>query len=219
MKRSFDLVVAVVILLLLIPILAVLACAVYLDDPGPVIYRGLRVGRGEKLFYIWKFRTMKIVPQSKREITVKNDPRVTRIGRLLRVSKLDELPQIINVLIGEMSFVGPRPESPHYLPYYTPEQKLVLRARPGITGQTQIRFRHEEQWLDGPDPEKLYIERILPAKLALDLDYVQHRSFLGDMNIIFRTVLAVARPRSQPLFPLEKPVLAEQHQRELAHGR
>jgi lipopolysaccharide/colanic/teichoic acid biosynthesis glycosyltransferase len=129
----------------------------------------------------------------RREITVRNDPRVTPVGRVLRATKLDELPQLVNVLRGEMSLVGPRPESPRYVAHYTSHQRAVLAVRPGITGPAQIVYCHEERLLGGRDPELQYLTVVMPAKLALDLDYVRHHSLRRDVGIVVRTLFALIR--------------------------
>jgi FlaA1/EpsC-like NDP-sugar epimerase/lipopolysaccharide/colanic/teichoic acid biosynthesis glycosyltransferase len=211
-KRFGDVVVAALLLLMLSPVLAIIAALIRVDEPGPVIHRGLRTGQGGRPFTVLKFRSMTLAPMPRQEITVSNDPRVTRIGRFLRASKLDELPQLFNVLRGEMSLVGPRPESPHYTAYYTPEQQQVLSVRPGITGAAQIYFPHEEELLNGPDPEQLYITLVMPAKLAIDLEYVRYWSLWLDLKLIFLTLVAIVHPVAPP--PLRsQPAPATQHHR------
>jgi len=126
-------------------------------------------------------------------ITAQNDQRVTGVGRFLRATKIDELPQLINVLEGDMSLVGPRPEDPRYVAQYTPEQKRILSVRPGITSAASLTYRHEEEILSGPDWEKEYRTKILPGKLAIDLAYLSHRTFWSDLGLIFRTILSVFR--------------------------
>lgn len=192
-KRLFDIVASLLSLILCAPLMALLALAIRMTSPGPVIYRGLRVGRDGVPFRILKFRTMYtgIVGSA---ITVADDARVTRVGRVLRATKLDELPQLINVLRGEMSLVGPRPEAPPYLPYYSTEQRTVLAVRPGITGPSQVAFRSEEDLLAVDDPETYYINVLLPAKLAMDVAYVHSHSFVGDVNLVLQTAAAIARP-------------------------
>jgi len=201
MKRLFDIVVAAIVLVALLPVFAVIAGAILITDPGPIIYRGTRVGRGGRLFQIYKFRTMTVSATGTSPITVSNDTRVTSIGRILRATKLDELPQLINVLRGDMSLVGPRPESPHYVAYYTAEQRAVLNVRPGITGAAQVLFRHEERILSGPDPEWYYITTVMPAKLEIDLAYVRQPSLWRDLQIIALTLAALVRPIKTPLLP------------------
>lgn len=202
-KRLMDVLCATACLVVLCPLLAVVALAIWLDDRGPVIYRGQRVGRNGRPFFILKFRTMAAGAGQTRtsEITLRDDPRVTRVGRLLRVTKLDELPQLVNVVRGEMSLVGPRPEVPHYVAFYSAEQRAVLAVRPGITGPSQLRFRHEEALLDGHDPDWYYRSVLMPAKLALDLDYARHRSLGGDLKLVALTALAMLRPRQRAPIP------------------
>jgi lipopolysaccharide/colanic/teichoic acid biosynthesis glycosyltransferase len=193
-KRGFDLAVAGVALLLLWPVLLALAALVRLDSPGPALYRALRVGRDGEPFKMLKFRTMRVGADGGSGITGAADGRVTRLGRRLRAARLDELPQIINVLRGEMSLVGPRPEAPRYVRYYTPEQLAVLRVRPGVTGPTQLRFRDEAALLTEADVEAQYVRDLLPAKLASDLEYVRTRSIWGDVGILWKTArLALSR--------------------------
>ena len=195
LKRLMDLVVASVGLILLAPVLLIVGILIKIDSPGPVFYRGDRIGKDGKPFKMLKFRTMVIhADRMGAALTHGGDPRVTRIGRLLRKWKIDEIPQLINVVRGEMSLVGPRPESPVYVQYYTPEQKQVLTVKPGITGQTQVRYRHEETLLGQcADPEKDYVEKIMPQKLAIDLEYIENRSMLLDLALLFETFLAVFR--------------------------
>jgi lipopolysaccharide/colanic/teichoic acid biosynthesis glycosyltransferase len=197
-------VVAAALLVALLPLLVLIALGVWASQPGTVIYRGPRVGLGGRPFQILKFRTMALAPSSgaSREVTIRDDPRVTRFGRLLRATKLDELPQLVNVLRGEMSLVGPRPESPHYVACYTPAQRAVLTVRPGITGLSQVFFRHEERLLGGPDPERYYVAVVMPAKLKIDLDYVRRRSFGLDCKILALTLVTLVRPVPTPALPL-----------------
>jgi lipopolysaccharide/colanic/teichoic acid biosynthesis glycosyltransferase len=201
-KRLFDLLVAAIGLVLTAPVTVLCAGAIKLGSRGPILYRATRVGKDGDAFTMHKFRTMTNVPEGGgSRITARGDARVTRMGRVLRASKLDELPQLWDVLRGDMSLVGPRPEDPHYVALYDEEQRRVLSVRPGVTGPTAIAFRHEEQLLAAADdPEHVYIHQVLPAKLAIDLDYVDHRSFLGDVAILLRTLTAVFRsPDPKPL--------------------
>lgn len=196
LKRAFDAVVAGLALIVLSPLLLLLALLVRLSSPGPAFYRQKRVGRGGVLFDVLKFRSMR-VGNSGPSVTAGNDPRITPIGARLRQWKLDELPQLINVLRGEMSLVGPRPEVERYVRHYTPEQRGVLEVRPGITGVSQLEFRHEETLLAGRDDvEAFYISTVMPAKLALDLRYVRERTLLGDIRLLLRTALAIFRKDS-----------------------
>jgi lipopolysaccharide/colanic/teichoic acid biosynthesis glycosyltransferase len=200
-NRVFDIAVASMGLLVLAPLLALIACVIWLSERRSAIYRGVRVGRHGRQFQILKFRTMRADVTVTRQLTVRDDPRVTRLGRFLRRVKLDELPQLLNVLWGDMSLVGPRPESPRYVVHYTPEQLSVLSVRPGITGASQIAFSHEERILCGPDPERYYIAAVMPAKLAIDLDYVEQRSFWLDLKILALTLVALVHP-VRPLVPV-----------------
>jgi lipopolysaccharide/colanic/teichoic acid biosynthesis glycosyltransferase len=164
-----------------------------------VFYRGKRVGRGGREFLMLKFRSMVVnADQIGTDLTPQGDPRVTRIGRFLRKTKIDELPQIIDVLKGNMSIVGPRPESPLYARYYNERQKKVLVCRPGIVGPTQIEYRHEELILrDKEDPDAYYIKELMPRKLETDLDYVENRSFLLDIKLLFKALLVVGAMRGK----------------------
>ena len=192
LKRIFDLAVSAVGLVVTSPIVLAAALAVKLESPGPAFYAGTRVGRGGRPFRILKLRTMQARPGGP-SVTAGDDPRITRVGRVLRRSKLDELPQLLNVLRGEMSLVGPRPEDPRYVAHYTPEQREVLGVRPGMTGPTVLAFIDEEELLRGGDAESVYLAEVMPGKLAIDLKYVRHASFGGDLMILGRTALAVLR--------------------------
>jgi lipopolysaccharide/colanic/teichoic acid biosynthesis glycosyltransferase len=194
-KRAFDLVVGGALVVASAPIQAVLAAAVRASSPGPVLHRARRVGRGGVPFEILKFRTMVVGAASAGPgITAGGDPRVTRVGRLLRRTKLDELPQLWNVVRGDMSLVGPRPEDPRYVARYTPEQRRVLEVRPGITGLASVEYRNEEAVLAAAaDLEQAYVDEVMPAKLVLDLCYVDRRSFALDLRILARTALALVR--------------------------
>lgn len=195
LKRLMDIVISGCALLVLWPLLLLIALAIKLDDPGPVFYRQVRVGRGGREFRIFKFRTMVVDADKKGlAITVGRDSRITRVGAFLRKTKLDELAQLLNVLAGEMSFVGPRPEVPKYVGLYTPYQRQVLLVRPGITDYASIAYRNENDLLEGAqDPERLYIEEIMPAKIELNMKYLHEISPLEDLRLIFSTVAAVIR--------------------------
>lgn len=193
-SRLLDVAVSGAGLIVLAPLFASIALAVKWSSPGPAFYRAERVGRNRRLFTLYKFRTM--VSGADRQgpgITARDDPRTTRVGRLLRRSKLDELPQLINVFKGEMSLVGPRPEDPRYLKHYTPEQLKLLELKPGLTSPASLAFRHEERLLSGPDWESTYTREVLPKKLQIELDYLQGRSLSQDLGIILRTVAALFR--------------------------
>ncbi len=190
LKRLFDIVASFSGLLLLSPLFLFLALWIVLDSRGGVFYRQARVGRYRKDFRLWKFRTMRPDSDKKGLLTVGGrDPRVTRAGYFLRKYKLDELPQLINVLTGDMSLVGPRPEVRKYVNMYTPEQLRVLDVRPGITDYASIEYSDENDLLaKSSDPEKTYIEEIMPAKLKLNTKYIEEKSFATDVKLIFRTI-------------------------------
>jgi lipopolysaccharide/colanic/teichoic acid biosynthesis glycosyltransferase len=192
-KRIIDTIGSFIGLLLLLPVFLLVAIAIKLDSSGPVLYRQERVGRGGNPFRLFKFRTMHVNADRIQAITVgKRDPRITSAGFFLRRFKLDELPQLINVLIGEMSLVGPRPELKKFTDLYTPEQRCVLAVRPGITDPASIQFRNENEMLEGkPDPIAYYVNEILPLKLSLNMKYLQNRSALKDLRIIFITALSI----------------------------
>lgn len=203
-KHMLDIVVSVAGLLALAPLMAVIAILIKLDSPGSVIFKGKRVGQYGKIFYLYKFRSMVAdAPSRGASITSKGDPRVTRVGRILRKTKLDELPNLINVLKGEMSLVGPRPEAPDWVARYTEQQRAVLNVKPGITGLAQIKYRHEEELLSAGDLETTY-SRIMNDKLAIDLDYVEHRSFGLDLRILWQTIAPLfgrlARPSLREVY-------------------
>ena len=189
MKRLFDIIASSFGLLLLSPLFLVLAIWIKLDSKGPVFYRQVRVGKDNKDFRIFKFRSMRVGSDKGSLVTIGGrDPRVTRSGYFIRKFKLDEFPQLINVFVGDMSLVGPRPEVRHYVDYWTPEQMHVLDVRPGITDPASIKFRNENELLEqAEDPEKYYIEVIMQEKLKLYLEYVQNHSFWGDIKLIFQT--------------------------------
>ena len=193
-KRALDLLLSGIGLLLLSPLLIGIALWIKLDSPGGVMFRQERVGRHGRLFLIHKFRTMAAdAPQRGPQITVGADARITRAGQFLRASKLDELPQLWDVLRGAMSLVGPRPEVPRYVALYPDDLRaVVLSVRPGITDNASLEYRDEARLLaEAADPERCYVEQVVPAKLALSARYVQTRSFVGDLALVWRTVLAV----------------------------
>lgn len=199
MKRTFDFFAALMGLLCLSPILLFTIWKIKREDHGPVFYRGERVGLNGRLFRIFKFRSMVVNAENiGGSSTSDGDPRITRIGKILRKYKLDELPQLINVLIGNMSIVGPRPEVQRYTNMYTQEEKAILKVRPGITDWASIWNADEGAALAGmADPEKAYEELIRPTKLKLQLKYVSEQSFLIDMKIIFLTLLTIINPGSK----------------------
>jgi len=189
-KRGLDLFVSIIGIILLFPIFILISIGIKRDTPGPVIYRGIRVGRKGKLFRILKFRTMVENEEAHNgnNITAQDDPRITRFGRFLRDTKLNELPQLVNVLKGEMSLVGPRPEDPTFLKHYSQEQREVLSVRPGVTSLASVLYADEENMLHAEDVTETYLHSIMPQKLRLDLLYIRNRSFLLDLDIIFRSI-------------------------------
>lgn len=194
-KRCFDFIVSLVALIILSPFFLIIALLVRIDSKGPVLYMQSRVGKGGSLFKLFKFRTMHINADRLAAITVgARDPRITRLGFYLRKYKLDELPQLINVFIGNMSLVGPRPEVKKFVDLYSKQQQEVLRVKPGITDYASIQFRNENELLEGKaDPIVFYIEEIMPVKLGLNLKYIQERSFLLDLKIIFQTIFSILK--------------------------
>jgi lipopolysaccharide/colanic/teichoic acid biosynthesis glycosyltransferase len=190
-KRLIDIAVSATVLLLGMPLLVTIAALLWIDSGRPVFFRQERVGRNFKRFRIWKFRSMR-PDASGPSVTVGGDSRVTRVGAVLRSAKLDELPQFWNVLRGDMSLVGPRPEVPEYVELYRERYSRVLAARPGITDLASLVYRREEKILAAQaDPEKHYREVVLPAKLELAEDYMARQSLALDTAILFRTLLAV----------------------------
>lgn len=189
MKRLFDIVASGCGLLVLSPVLLVVAIWIKLDSRGPVFYRQVRVGYKNKDFRIFKFRSMRIGADKGSLVTIGGrDPRITRSGYFIRKYKLDELPQLINVFIGDMSLVGPRPEVRHFVDYWTPEQMHVLDVRPGITDPASIKFRNENELMGkAENPEEYYINVIMQEKIKLYLEYVENASFLYDLRLIFKT--------------------------------
>jgi len=195
-KRLFDLVFAIAGTILLLPLFAIIALRIRLDSPGPVFFRQERVGRFGVPFLIYKFRTMCLDAEAKgRQITVGMDPRITRSGLWLRRYKLDELPQLFNVIRGEMSLVGPRPEVPRYVALYPDDlRELVLSVPPGITDFASIEYRDENAILAGAsDPEQAYIHEVMPAKLAYCVRYVTERSLWLDLKLILATIGALLK--------------------------
>ena len=193
MKRLFDIVASGLGLIALSPLFFVLAIWIKCDSKGPVFYRQVRVGRNNKDFPIFKFRSMRVGADKGSLVTIGGrDPRVTRSGYWIRKFKLDELPQLINVFHGDMSLVGPRPEVRHYVDYWTPEQMHVLDVRPGITDPASIKFRNENELMEkADDPEKYYIEVIMQEKIKLYLEYVEKHSFFYDLGLILKTFFVI----------------------------
>jgi lipopolysaccharide/colanic/teichoic acid biosynthesis glycosyltransferase len=199
LKRTFDMTASTLALIVLAPLLIVVAVVVKLTSPGPVFFRQERIGRGGRPFLVLKFRSMvPDAPQQGGPITFGDDPRITRIGKLLRNTKLDELPQLFNVLKGDMSLVGPRPEVRRYVEMFADDYAEVLRVRPGITDLASIKYRDEAAILgQAADPEEEYVRRVLPEKIRLAREYLRRRSFLLDLAIICGTLISLAprKPR------------------------
>ena len=193
MKRLFDIVASCIWLVVLSPLLLAVAIWIKLDSKGPVFYRQVRVGRYNKDFRIFKFRSMRMGSDKGSLVTIGGrDPRVTRSGYFIRKYKLDELPQLLNVLLGDMSLVGPRPEVRHYVNYWTAEQMHVLDVRPGLTDPASIKFRNENDLLGAvEDPEAYYINVIMQEKIKLYLEYVENASFWYDLKLLFKTLKVI----------------------------
>lgn len=198
LKRLCDIIFSVISLIIMSPLLIFSALVIKLDSKGPVFYRGIRIGRYRKPFKIFKFRTMVVNAEKLGgPSTADDDPRITKIGRFLRKYKLDELPQLINVLKGEMSVVGPRPEVPMEVETYNNKEKKVLNVKPGITDYASLTFHNEGEILKGStDPHQAYRKKIRPEKLKLALKYVEKQSFWVDLKIIFETIKALVKTRT-----------------------
>lgn len=193
LKRLFDIIFSFLLIILLVPLFLIIAVLVKLDSRGPVFFLQTRVGKNNRDFKLFKFRTMHVDADKKGLLTVgHSDSRITRVGYNLRRYKLDELPQLFNVLIGDMSVVGPRPEVRKYVDMYDERQQRVVSVRPGITDFASIRYVNENELLKNTEnPEKLYIDEIMPAKLELNLKYIENRHFFKDLKIILLTVKAI----------------------------
>ena len=190
-RRIIDIVLALMVLPLLAPLLILISLTIVFESPGNPFYGGCRAGKHGKPFRMWKFRTM--VPGADRmgsAVTTRLDPRITRVGRFLRKTKLDEWPQFFNLLLGDLTLIGPRPEDPGIVQHYTAEQREVLRVKPGITGPTQIRYTtiEAEAIPDGKDAERFYLNHLLDCKLRLDLEYLKSRTLFSDCRVLLQTV-------------------------------
>lgn len=194
-KRSFDIIASFCGLIILSPMLLIVSLAIKLDSKGPVFFKQKRVGKNNKIFEIYKFRTM-VTDAEKlgKQITVGNDSRITRVGKFIRKFKLDEFPQLINVLKGEMSLVGPRPEVPRYVDLYDEYQSQILFVQPGITDYASIEYRNENEVLgESENPEKTYIEEIMPTKIELNMKYIKNISLFEDIRLIVNTILVILK--------------------------
>ncbi len=194
-KRAFDIIASTLGLIVLAIPMIIISIIIKIDSKGEVLFKQTRVGKNGENFKIFKFRTMVKDAQSMgRSITVGQDARITRVGSFLRKAKLDELPQLLNVFIGSMSLVGPRPEVPKYVEMYNDEQRKVLAVRPGITDLASIEYRDESKVLaEAEDPDKTYIEEIMPHKLNLNLEYISKMGFFYDIGLIFRTIAVILK--------------------------
>jgi len=193
-RRAFDVACAAAGLLFLAPIFAVIAAAIKWDDGGPILYMQMRVGKGFRPFRLFKFRSMVADSPASTPLAGPRDPRITRVGRFLRAHKLDELPQLINVLKGDMQLVGVRPQLDRFVRAFPDEYRDLLQDRPGITDLASLKFRNEEQMFGAGSLDEQYVTQILPVKLQLSLKYLRARTFLSDLEILFRTVLGFKSP-------------------------
>ena len=195
MKRVFDILFSLIGIIILLPVYIIISLLIMIDSKGGILYQQERTGKGDEIFKVFKFRTMRPDSFSKGALTVgSRDPRITNVGYYLRKYKLDELPQLFNVLFGDMSFVGPRPEVKKYTDLYNRTQKKVLTVRPGITDYASIKFRNENDLLSVSDnPEQLYIDEIMPEKLDLNLKYINDNSLFKDIKIIFDTFYVIIK--------------------------
>ena len=193
MKRFLDILSSLLALLLLCPLWLIIMIAIVVESRGGVFYKQIRVGKDNRDFFLYKFRTMRAGSEEKGLLTVgEHDSRVTRVGYFLRKYKLDEFPQLINVLKGDMSVVGPRPEVRKYVDLYTPKQMRVLSVRPGLTDLASIQYVHENKLLAASEnPERTYVDEVMPAKLQLNLQYIDNQSLIGDIKLIFQTFAAI----------------------------
>jgi len=190
MKRLFDLVASTIGLLVLSPVMLFAALLIKLDSRGPILFKQKRIGRNFRPFLIYKFRTMQAGAHMTSPLTIGADPRITRTGKYLRASKIDELPQLINVLKGEMSLVGPRPELPRYVELFRPDYEKILTVRPGLTDLASLKYSDEASILgQSANPEREYVSQLLPDKIRLAKEYIEHSSFLFDMKLIFETII------------------------------
>ena len=194
LKRIFDITLSLFGLIILLPFMLIIAILIKIDSKGPVFFKQIRVTKNGKEFKIFKYRTMRVGSDKYSQITVGKDGRITKLGSFLRKYKLDEIPQLINVLIGDMSLVGPRPEVPKYVALYTDEQKEILKVRAGITDYASIEFSDENDLLASEeDPEKAYIEKIMPKKIELNKKYLSKISILTDIKIILLTIKKILK--------------------------
>lgn len=201
MKRLFDFFFSVLGLLLISPLFLIVALLIKLTSFGPVFFMQTRIGQNGRIFQIYKFRTMRENAEKKGQLTIGADPRITGLGHFLRKTNIDELPQLINVLKGQMSLVGPRPEVPKYVDLYNEEQKKVLNVKPGMTDYASLKYRNESELLgNSKNPEEYYVNIVMPEKLALNMEYIRNRSFLLDIKLILWTILDILNSLYKRLF-------------------
>ncbi len=192
LKRLFDIVASFCGIVILFPLIVIVSILIKLTSKGPVLFKQVRVTKNGKLFKIYKFRTMRENSEGNKQITVGNDSRITGIGHVLRKTKLDELPQLFNVLKGEMSLVGPRPEVPKYVELYTEEQREILKVSAGITDYASIYFSNESELLgEAENPEEFYIKKIMPYKIELNKKYIKEIGIVTDIKLIILTILKI----------------------------
>jgi lipopolysaccharide/colanic/teichoic acid biosynthesis glycosyltransferase len=192
LKRSFDILASLFVLLVLFPFLFFVGIWILLDTKGGIFYRQTRVGKNGKEFRLLKFRSMRLNADQTGQLTVGNDERVTKSGKFIRKYKIDEFPQLLNIIVGNMSLVGPRPEVPKYVALYSEEQRMVLSVLPGLTDLATIEYIDEQQALgQSEDPEREYLEQVLPAKLALSLRYIEERTFFLDIKLLLKTIVQI----------------------------
>jgi lipopolysaccharide/colanic/teichoic acid biosynthesis glycosyltransferase len=188
-KRIFDILSSLSVLVVFFPLFIIIALWIILDSRGGAFYKQIRVGKNGKEFKLLKFRSMRSGADKSGQLTIGNDNRVTSVGRFIRKTKLDEFPQLLNILAGHMSIVGPRPEVPKYVALYSTEQKKVLSVRPGLTDYASLEYFDEQKILgQAADPEKAYLDEVMPKKLILNLKYIAERTFWLDLKLIFRTI-------------------------------
>jgi len=193
LKRLFDIIFSLIVLFTLLPVFIVVAVLIGVDSKGGVFFKQIRVGKNNVDFFLYKFRTMSVGSDKKGQITIgNNDGRITKVGSLLRKYKLDEFPQLLNILNGEMSIVGPRPEVRKYVELYTKEQLNVLSVKPGLTDYASLEYINESEILgNSEDPNQTYINEIMPLKLKLNLKYISKISFITDLSLIFKTIIRI----------------------------
>jgi len=193
LKRLFDIIFSLIVLLTFLPLFIVIAVLIIVDSKGGVFFKQIRVGKNNVDFFLYKFRTMSLGSDKKGEITIgNNDSRITKVGSVLRKYKLDEFPQLLNILNGEMSIVGPRPEVRKYVEIYTKEQLNVLSVKPGLTDYASLEYINESEILgNSEDPNQTYINEVMPIKLELNLKYISNISFITDLSLIFKTIIRI----------------------------